>query len=110
MVQGDTEPLVTTLTDARGPIDLTGCTAWFRMKSLVAGGHPPIFAACGIMQQVDGSGKITNKGKVSYTWATGETDVVGVYGLQWVVTFTNGKKRTFPNKRMKTWNIEPAAA
>lgn len=109
--QGDTKPLVATLKDVNGAIDLTSCTALFRMKSKTTGvGHAPISAACEILQGLDGNGRIINKGKLRYVWAAGETDLPGVYGIEFTVTFPDGKKRTFPNDRLVTLEIEPSNA
>lgn len=108
--QGDTEPLSAVLADTLGPVNLAGSTVRFRMKSRVAGaGHPPIDAPAQNLQSVDGNGRITNKGLVQYPWAAGETDLPGVYGVEWQVTFADGKKRTFPNDRTTTFEIEPNA-
>lgn len=107
--QGDTKPLVATLEDANGLVNLAGVTSVvMRMKSLVAGsGHVPIAGTCDILQSVDGNGRIVDKGKVSYSWATGETDVAGVYGLEWVLTDAFGKTQTFPNDRPFSFEIIP---
>ena len=37
-------------------------------------------------------------GQVQYTWASGDTDVVGLCKGEFEVTFTDGKTLTFPTK------------
>lgn len=108
---GDTEPLVATLSDANGPVNLAGASVSFRMKSRVAGaGHDPIAATAELLQGVDvGTGRITNKGMVQYVWAAGETDTPGVYGIEWAVTFGDGKQRTWPNDRTTSFEIQANA-
>jgi hypothetical protein len=106
---GDTEPLVATLSDANGPMNIAGAAVLFRMASLVDGvGHARIEAACEILQFVDGQGRIQNKGMVQYVWAAGQTDVPGQYGLEWKVTFGDGTVRTFPNDRTVSFTIRPS--
>jgi hypothetical protein len=110
--QGDTKPLVATLTDAKGPVNLAGCSVQFRMKSRVAGqGHAPIAGACTVLQYVDvDSGRIKERGQVQYDWGVGQTDVPGLYGLEFDVTFPDATTQTFPNDRTTTFEIQPAAA
>lgn len=111
IIQGDTDPLVMTIEDANGPINVAGSTVRIRMKSKVTGaGHTPIYSLCTVLQGLDGSGRITNKGMVQYAWAAGETDVPAVYGIQVEVTLPNGKVRSFPNDRMVTFEIMRRAA
>lgn len=105
---GDTEPLVATLSDASGPVNLAGSSVQFRMMSK-GGDAPRIHATAQILQGVDGQGRITNRGMVQYNWLPGETDFPGVYGIEWAVTFASGKIRTFPNNRQVTFEIEDAA-
>lgn len=86
--QGDTWPPVrATLKDENGPVDLTGCTVKFRMSG-------PSGA-----NTVNESATITDaaNGKVMYTWQKGDTKVVGQHRAEFVVTFANGKRATFPN-------------
>lgn len=36
-------------------------------------------------------------GGVAYTWSPGDTDVAGTYKAEFEVTWSSGKKQTFPN-------------
>ena len=36
-------------------------------------------------------------GEIEYAWQTGDTDVVGLYEVEFVVTFSDGTIQTFPN-------------
>lgn len=107
---GDTTPLVATLSDERGPVNLAGTSVEFRMQSKVTGsGIAPIAAAAEVLQGVDDNGAITNRGQVEYAWGPGETDVPGLYGFEFAVTFTDGSVRTFPNDRTVLLEIVAAA-
>lgn len=104
---GDTEPIVATLSDADGPVNIAGAGVVMNMLSRVAGsGHAEVNGVCTVLQGLDGNGRITNRGMVQYDWGAGETDVKGVYGLRWRVTFGDGKIRTFPNHGSVTLEIE----
>lgn len=106
--QGDTIPLVATLSDAGGPINLEGTSVRMRMVSRVEGsGHPPILGNCEILQYTDETtGRVKQRGQVQYRWGPGETDEVGVYGIDWQVTFTDGTTRSFPNASTVVLEIE----
>jgi hypothetical protein len=108
IVAGDNDPLVATLSDIRGPVNLQGATVEFELNQATPGvGHAPFTGTCDVLQGVDGGGNITSKGVVSYSWAAGQTDLAGVYRLRWRVTWSSGKTRTFPNSGPGvTWEIE----
>lgn len=109
IVAGDTDPLVATLSDKRGPVNLTGATVrMFLVQATTGIGHAPFNGDCTVLQGVDSNGRITNRGMVSYAWAAGQTDLAGVYRLRWRVTWSSGKVRTFPNSGPGvSWEIEP---
>ncbi len=90
--KGDTYPNIsTTLSDENGPVNLTGCTVLFRMSEPDTGNLMLETAAT-----VLGQGTPENLGKCYAEWDTGDTDIIGEYRVEWVVTFPNGKKATFP--------------
>jgi hypothetical protein len=47
-----------------------------------------------------------NEGRVQYDWQPGDTDEVGQKEAEFVVTFNNGKTRTYPNDGFFYINIE----
>lgn len=95
--QNDTSPsLQATLKDAaQDPINLTGATVRFHMKS------------------VDGTLKIDQPmtvvtplaGLVQYDWASGDTDTVGTYYVEFEVTYNDASVETFPNNGNKTISV-----
>lgn len=109
IVAGDTDPLVATLRDKAGPVNLAGAAIQFEFAQATPGvGHVAFAGACDLLQGVDSGGRITSKGMVSYPWVTGQTAIPGVYRLRWRVTFANGKVRTFPNSGPgESFEIEP---
>lgn len=95
--QNDTSPsLQATLKDAAlNPIDLTGATVRFHMKS------------------VDGTLKVDEvmtivtaaSGIVQYDWVSGDTDTVGTYYVEFEVTYADASVETFPNNGNKTISV-----
>lgn len=86
---GDRLPVITaTLQDAAGiPVNLTTATAVkFQMKQP---GTPKIDAAATITS--------ASAGTVSYAWVLADTDTPGRYRAVFEVTWSDGKKQTFPN-------------
>lgn len=87
--QNDTSPsLQATLKDAAGSVvDISGSSVRFHMKS------------------VDGTLKVDEPmtivsgvgGIVQYDWASGDTDTVGSYYVEFEVTYSDGSVETFPN-------------
>lgn len=86
----DTAPAFTaTLRDANGTvIDLTGASARFLMREPRA----RILKVNGAMTIPDAA-----NGRVSYAWATGDTDTAGKYQVEVEVTFSDSTIQTFPN-------------
>lgn len=90
--QNDTyPPIPMTISDALGPIDLTGCTVefWFKRPSTGDVFHG---VATVLDQEV-----LENKGKVQYDWNDGDTDINGALLFEVRVIFANGKRMTLPN-------------
>ena len=58
-----------------------------------------MFPVGGKEAKVDGIGAIEDgpKGRVSYSWAAGDTDTPGEYNAEWAVMFGDDKEMTFPN-------------
>lgn len=81
--------ILATLSDAAGPINLTGATVKFIMTD-VRGTTPKVNAAAAIDPD-------PTTGKVSYVWVTGDTDTPGVYDAEWEIIFGDGKPLTVPN-------------
>jgi hypothetical protein len=95
LAKGDRAPSiqVTLLNADDTPIDLTGCTVLFRVrpknKSDVLSGGP-----CTIV------GAAT-AGVVRYDWVLTDTDPVGTYQGEWIITFASGKEMTVPSDKPK---------
>lgn len=85
--------LVVTLEDAVGPVDLAGASS-ITFKMILKdsmGGTPKIDAAA-----TPDPDQVTNKGKCTYTWASGDTDTVGVYYGEFEAIYGT-KPLTYPN-------------
>ena len=95
--QNDTSPsLQVTLKDASlTPINLSGATVMFHMKS------------------VDGTVKIdetmtitdAESGVIQYGWQVGDTDTVGTYYVEFEVTYSDASVETFPNNGNKVVKV-----
>lgn len=95
--QNDTSPsLQATLKDAAlNPVDLTGATVMFHMKSIDG------------TVKVDQQMTITNAsgGVVQYDWQSGDTDTVGTYYVEFEVTYADSSVETFPNNGNKVVSV-----
>ncbi|MFN6965236.1 MAG: hypothetical protein ACK4S4_15930 [Pyrinomonadaceae bacterium] len=99
--KGDTSPAIETiLSDANGPVDLTGATVVLRM-SPDGGGNPMLVATATVVTPQTGE----DLGKVTYDWQEGDTDFVGTHKAEWRVTFANGKKATWPRGSADTFDL-----
>jgi hypothetical protein len=86
MVQGDTRPkLEFEVTKGGLPVDLTGCTVKFYMKSST-GTVKINGSACSITDAV--------KGLCAYSWQSADTNTAGEYTGEVEVTFDNGSIQT----------------
>lgn len=83
-----------TLSDANGPVDLTGATVkvWWRLQS----GGTEKSGTCTIVDAANGV--------VEYAWAAGDTDTAGDYYVEFVATFGIATM-TFPNDGYLTMSI-----
>lgn len=90
-----------TLQDADGAVDLSGAASAKLMMILKTnlGGTPKIDAAVVIDPD-----QVGNKGKVTYTWVSGNTDTPGVY-LGEVEVLFGTDPLTFPNDTYYTFAI-----
>lgn len=80
-----------TLLDGATPVDLTFADA---VTLYVSGpGGVKVEAAMTVADQTDP----TSVGKVSYMWASADTDTPGVYRAEVKVTWDGGKVQTFPS-------------
>lgn len=90
--RGDRSPsIAATLKDKNGsPIDLTGKSVRFHMRSFSTGALVVNQPATPDVDQVN------NKGLVAYNWADGDTDQDGYHYAEWEVTLAAGVLQTFP--------------
>jgi hypothetical protein len=79
--------LSATLSDADGPINLTGAIVKFQMR-LPGSSTLKVDTSAAVVSAVAGT--------VSYTWATGDTDTPGLY-LGWFLLTFSGKTMEAPN-------------
>lgn len=89
-------PLVLTLTDQNGPINLSTATT---VKLILKSGTTTI----------TGNTVITTptSGVVTYNWAAGNTDVVGQYDGEVEITWNTGKVETVPNDSYFSITVMP---
>lgn len=95
--QNDTSPsLQATLKDASlAPIDLTGASVQFHMKSV--DGNLKVDSAMDIVTPTSGV--------IQYDWQVGDTDTVGTYYVEFQVTYADLAVETFPNNGNLSVNI-----
>ncbi len=97
---GDTYPNIETiLSDAVGPVDLTGCTVDFVM-SVAGAGNAMIDKPAILVEPQIGD----DVGRVYAEFEDGETDELGTYKVEWRVTFPDGKIATFPRGENTPFN------
>lgn len=88
MKTGDTEPPVDCqLCDRNGPVNLTGCSVLFIMRSPT--GAIKVNAPAVIVDAVDA--------RVRYLWAPLDTDTPDAYRCEFQVSFPGGSVATWPN-------------
>jgi len=97
--QGDSLPYLTqTFTDSTGtPVDLTGCTVHFVMRTLTAS-TPAINAEAEIVDVATG--------QVSFAFSSEQTATAGEYMGSWIVTNGSGGTFTIPTQGYLTISIE----
>jgi hypothetical protein len=102
--RGDTGPtLEVTLKDAAGnAVDITGnLGVQFQMKERQHKDNDQVAL------KVDAAATVVDaaNGIVSYSWSSSDTDEIGEYVAEWVVTATNGSERTFPTPGFTTVRV-----
>lgn len=88
------------LTTATGPVDLTEATGVSFIMQPTAGGATKVNAAAVIVSPA-------TSGVVRYDWAVGDTNTAGDYQGEWQVTWTGGRKQTFPTVGYHSITIAP---
>jgi hypothetical protein len=89
MKKGDRLPLlVATLRQNGAPVNLTGGSVKFIMKS-VGGGAAKVNAACALTTPASGI--------VTYSWAAADTDTPGLYHAEFQFNNGSGLLQSFPN-------------
>lgn len=96
--RGDRLPLLdrTLLDENDDAVDLTGATVRFIMRAYGAT-NPKISAAATVLD--------APTGRVRYSWTANDTDTAGHYQAEFEVTFSNGRKETFPNDHHLTVDV-----
>ena len=88
--QGDLFPFEYVLTyDDATPIDLTGATV--TITTILDDADSPTVdnETCQVT--------LPDSGVIVYTWQAGETDVVGMYRIEFLITFNSGATLTVPS-------------
>jgi hypothetical protein len=95
--RGDTRTVIKAIMrDSEGtPIDLTGCEVTFRMAPY---GQPATIDRPALVHDAV-------NGEVWVIWQSGETDTVGGYRAEFLVTYPDKKRETFPNGDYLNINI-----
>jgi len=98
--KGDTYPYETQLLWADGSvIDLSTATKVEIILTPYGSTTPSLIGVCSIID--------AQNGVVRYEWGVGETDVVGIYSLEFRITFNNGDVLTVPtDDDMFLWIME----
>lgn len=98
----DTLPaLEAVLSDADGPVNLTGCTVQFAMRPAraCASSVPPFKRAAAVVSPT--------LGKVRYSWIAADTAEPGNYIGEFEVVFDGGGVWTFPNSGYVPISVAP---
>ena len=85
------------LTTAGAPVDLTGATGVNFIMKATQGNTVKVNAAATIVTAATGV--------VRYDWLAIDTDTPGSFQAEWQVTWTGGKKQTFPTLTYHTVDI-----
>lgn len=97
--QNDTYPVLSaTLTDQLGPVDLTTADS---VKLIMKSGATTVSGTCVVVTPQTGG----NIGKITYDWTAPDTATIGVYQLEFEVTWNVGDVETYPNDGYKELEI-----
>jgi hypothetical protein len=103
MKQGNLYPFEYILQyDDGTPIDLSGATVTITMTKDEASSPTVDAEDCGIVVAVEG--------KIKYTWQSGETDEVGMYIIEFLVTFADTSTLSVPSGDIIWMFIMPSLA
>ena len=86
-----------TLTSAGAPVDLTGATGVTFIMKAAQGNTVKVNAAAVVVTPASGV--------VRYDWLAIDTDTPGSYMAEWQVTWSGGKRQTFPTLTFHTVDI-----
>lgn len=93
--------LEVTLTDELGLVDLTAATAVKFLAKLQAGATTIVGTMTKAANQTT-----TGKGKATYQWVSPDTSVIGVYDVEFELTWPSSLPETFPHDSYKTLEIK----
>lgn len=94
--------LQATLVDYLGqPVSLVGATVAFAMRSQ----DNPNFVITGVATIIDEAA-----GVVAYQWGVSNTATPGAYAAEFIVTYANGGKESFPNSEYIQVHVVKSAA
>lgn len=105
MKQGNLQPLVYTLLYPDGtPVNLTGVGVTVTMTMTKDGDDIPVVdkGSCSLPS-------VLTSGVVTYNWVSGETDEIGMYLIEFLVTFAPGKTLSIPSNHNE-WMLIMASA
>lgn len=88
----DTSPTlrVTATDNAGGIIDLTGASATFEMEDFYSG-VPKVTPTAAVIEDAA-------NGVLRYDWDAADVDLAGLFSARFVVTYSDGRPETFPNR------------
>lgn len=86
-----------TFSSAGAPVDLTAATAVKFIMRPTSGGATKVNAAATIVTPTGGV--------VRYDWLAADTNTPGSFQAEWEVTWTGGKKQTFPTTTYHTVDV-----
>lgn len=98
LVQDDTYPTRFQVSDAAGPVSLTGATVKLFLKS----SSPALLVTVNCTPDAD---QTANKGWATVPWGATDLGTAATYDAEAQVTFADGKKATFPTAAPKSVSV-----